>query len=42
MSGMFLVGSFVSVQARNILRSVVQNSWGLLSMTYTRALSPSQ
>ena len=41
MSGMFLVGRFVSVRARNTLRSLVRSSWGLLSLTYTRTPNPS-
>ena len=41
MSGMFLVGRFVTVRARNILRSVVRSDWGLPNLTYTRTLNPS-
>ena len=37
--GIFLVGRFVSVRARNILRSVVRNGWGLLNLTYTQMLN---
>ena len=35
LSGVFLVGRFVSVGARGIPRSVVRSGWGLLSLTYT-------
>ena len=37
----FLAGRFVSVRARNTLRSVVRSGWGLLNLTYTRAPNPS-
>ena len=39
MSGMVVAGRFVSVRARNILRSVVRSGRGLVSLTYTRTLN---